>query len=58
MNSGDLAIYKYENIQAIVKIIRKCQGKKFYIMTLIPIKGYINFNGSIWTCKKSLLTKI
>ncbi len=58
MNAGDLAIYKYENTQAIVKIIRKCQSKKFYILTLVPIKGNLKVTGFVWNCKSSLLIKI
>lgn len=56
MKSGDLVLYKYENTQAIVKIIRKCQNKKYYVLTLIPLKGNIKITGLIWNCKKSLLT--
>jgi hypothetical protein len=56
MKSGDLVLYKYENTQAIVKIIRKCQNKKYYVLTLIPLKGNIKITGLVWNCKKSLLT--
>ncbi len=56
MKACEIALYKYENTQAIVKIIRKCQNKKYYILTLVPLKGNIKITGLIWNCKKSLLT--
>jgi hypothetical protein len=58
MKLGDLALYKYENTQAIVKIIRKCQNKKYYVLTLVVLKGNIKINGLIWNCKKSLLINL
>ena len=58
MKSGDLVLYKYENTQAIVKIIRKCQGRKFYILTLVPLTSNIPVNNIIWNCKKSLLMNL